>query len=126
MITEQTVTELHLDNLEHTRLDRVMASELAKDSLQDVSNIQTLLDLSLRKGVSKILIDFKLNVDVIVGMGSNESKADLTEEVEFIPGLSRIRSILELYDLSFIIISKGEVKFKRSKFYRPLLTKCLH
>jgi hypothetical protein len=107
-------------------LDRREASALALKEVYTVPNIDRVIALSKLEGVTSILIDFKLNVDVIVSKSSGLDKKEYIEEVEFIPKLSSIQNVLKEYDLSFVVFKDGEITFKRSRYYRPLVESDLH
>lgn len=92
---------------------------LAQKEIMEIKGAKDLVEISMREEVSKIQIDFKLMVNVIMGKTNYNLKQDIVEDVEFLPGLSRIKSILEKYDLSFLMLEKGWITFRRTQNYRP-------
>lgn len=114
------------ENLDMRVLDRSTANIFALEELPSIPNINRVIGLSKVEGITSISIDFKLNVDVVISQGSNLSKKEFVEEIEFIPKLSAIQGLLIKYDMSFVVFKDGEAHFKRSRYYRPLVDKELH
>lgn len=85
----------------------------------EIKGAKDLVEISMREEVSKIQIDFRLLVNVIMGKTNYNLKQDVVEDIEFLPGLSKIKSILEKYDMSFIMLENGEMSFRRTQNYRP-------
>jgi len=92
---------------------------MAREEISHIKGYSDLIEISKRDEVSKIHIDFKLMTNVIMGKDFFEKRYGVKEEIEFLAGLSKIKSILEKYDFSFLILEKGEISFRRMQNYRP-------
>lgn len=100
----------------------VAAKDIAHQELYSVPGIEKLYPIITKYKLKEITIDFQLKVNVVFrdrGCGAHK-KAEVMEEVEFVPGLSKIKELFQRNDLTFISVGpRKSIWFRRMTEYRP-------